>query len=133
MRRMFSAFLFIIVLSSTFIFASNPSEKDKLVVSQNTIQSLINGIESNNTGLKTSSAYMIGELKITSAVIPLMEMMRNDDSEEARIVAALSLYKIGTPLAMNAVRQAIRFDRSERVKRMCLKFYNDYLSKSQGI
>ena len=133
MRRMFSAFLFIIVLSSTFIFASNPSEKDKLVVSQNTIQSLINGIESNNTGLKTSSAYMIGELKITSAVIPLMEMMRNDDSEEARIVAALSLYKIGTPLAMNAVRQAIRFDRSERVKRMCLKFYNDYLNKSQGI
>ena len=133
MRRMFSAFLFIIVLSSTSIFASNPSEKDKLVVSQNTIQSLINGIESDNTGLKTSSAYMIGELKITSAVIPLMAVMRNDDCEEARIAAALSLYKIGTPLAMNAVRQAIRFDKSDRVKRMCLKFYNDYLNKSQGI
>ena len=118
MRRMFGAFLFIILLSSTSIFAGNPFEKDKLVVSQNTIQSLINGIESDNTGLKTSSAYMIGELKITGAVIPLMKVMRNDDCEEARIAAALSLYKIGTPLAINAVRQAIRFDESERVRKM---------------
>ncbi len=130
MKRMFIAFLFFLVLSSSFIYASNPSEKEKIVISQNTIQSLINGIESGNTGLKTSSAYMIGELKITNAVIPLMKVMREDANEEARIAAALSLYKLGTPLAMSAVRQAIRFDNSERVKRLCLRFYNDYRNRN---
>ena len=130
MRKVFSVFLLFIVLCSTSIFASNPPERDQLVISQNTIQSLINGIESDNTGLKTSSAYMLGELKITDAVIPLMKVMREDDNEEARIAAALSLYKLGTPLAMNAIRQAIRFDNSERVKKLCLRFYTDYLNKN---
>jgi len=130
MKRMLIAFLFFLVLSSSFIYAGNPTEKEKIAITQNTIQSLINGIGSDNTGLKTSSAYMIGELKITDAVIPLMKVMREDDNEEARIAAALSLYKLGTPLAMHAIRQAIRFDNSERVKRLCLRFYTDYLNRN---
>ena len=56
--------------------------------------------------------------------------MRDDENEEARIAAALSLYKLGTPLAMNAIRQAIRFDNSERVKKLCSRFYADYLSRN---
>jgi len=124
--------LFFLVLFSSFIFAGN-SAKGKIVISQNTVQSLLNGIESDNMGLKTSSAYMLGELKITNAVIPLMQMMRDGVTEEARIAAALSLYKLGTPMSINAIRQAIRFDNSERVKKMCLRFYSEYLNKNTGI
>ena len=133
MKRIFIVSLFLFSLSSSVVFAGNPPDKGKLVVSQNTIQSLINGIESQNTGLKTSSAYMIGELKITEAVIPLMKVMREDNNEDARIAAALSLYKLGTPFAMNAIRQAIRFDNSERVKKLCLRFYTDYLNRKSEI
>ena len=74
--------LFFLLIFSSFIFAGN-SAKGKIVITQNTVQSLLNGIESDNMGLKTSSAYMLGELKITNAVIPLMQMMRDGVTEEA--------------------------------------------------
>jgi len=60
-------------------------------------------------------------------------MMRDGVTEEARIAAALSLYKLGTPMSINSIRQAIRFDNSERVKKMCLRFYSEYLNKNTGI
>lgn len=95
-------------------------------IPQNTVESLLIGLNSDNIGLKSSSAYMIGELQISKAVIPLMKMLRESDNEDLRISAALALYKIGTPLAINAVKQAIKFDESERVSKHCASFYNDF-------
>ena len=56
-----------------------------------------------------------------------MKILREDKNEEVRIAAALALYKIGSPIAINAVKQSIRFDDSERVSKLCASFYNEYL------
>jgi HEAT repeat protein len=95
-------------------------------IEQNTIESLLIGLDSENIGLKSSSAYMIGELQLSQAIIPLMKMLRESKNEELRIVAALALYKIGTPMAIYAVKQASKFDDSERVSKHCASFYNDF-------
>ncbi len=95
-------------------------------VKQNTVESLLDGLNSENIGLKSSSAYMIGELQLSQAIIPLMKMLRESKNEDLRIVAALALYKIGTPMAIYAVKQAIKFDDSERVSKHCASFYNDF-------
>jgi len=39
----------------------------------------------------------------------------------------LALYKIGSPVAIYAVKQTIRFDQSERVSKLCASFYSNYL------
>ncbi len=52
-----------------------------------------------------------------------MRMLRNAEPEDARIMAALSLIKIGDARGIYAVKQAIRFDESERVRKMCAIFY----------
>jgi len=101
--------------------------KAKVKITQNTVSSLIEGLNSENLGLKSSSAYMIGELQLSKAVIPLMKILREDESDEMRIAAALALYKIGTPIAIHAVKQSIRFDDSERVSKLCANFYSEYL------
>lgn len=103
--------------------------KTKVNVTDNTVSSLIIGLSSDNIGLKSSSVYMIGELQLSKAVIPLMKILREDENEDMRITAALALYKIGTPLAINAVRQAINFDESERVSKHCANFYYEYARK----
>jgi hypothetical protein len=119
----------IILLLTLFVaeigFAS-PRSKTNLIVKQNTVESLLIGLNSDNIGLKSSSAYMAGELQITEAIIPLMKMLRESKNEELRIAAALALYKIGTPMAINAVKQAIRFDASQRVSKHCASFYYDF-------
>jgi hypothetical protein len=117
--------LFLILFVTAIIFPS-AGPKTNLIVKHNTVESLLIGLNSDNIGLKSSSAYMIGELKISRAVIPLMKMLHDSIDEELRIAAALALYKIGTPMAINAVKQAIRFDASERVNKHCARFYYDF-------
>jgi len=121
--------LLIITLSTTAFAGDNSTKKHEYT--QNTVSSLIEGLKSDNTGLKTSCAYLLGELKVTEGVIPLMRLLRNDECEQVRISAALSLYKIGTPISIFAVKQAIRFDESERVNKLAAKFYYDYLRSNQ--
>ena len=121
-----------IVLSpSLILLAESPNKKTQ--ISSNTVKSLLNGLASDNLGLKTSSAYMLGELKIKTAVIPLMRTLRNDKCDEAKIAAALALYKLGTSMSINALYQAYRFESCERVKRMCYRFYIDYMSAQNSL
>ena len=122
--------LILIITLFTTAFAGDNSTK-KYEYTQNTISSLIEGLKSDNTGLKTSCAYLLGELNVTEGIIPLMRLLRNDGSDEVRICAALALYKIGTPISIFAVKQAIRFDESERVSKLAAKFYYDYLRSNQ--
>jgi hypothetical protein len=70
---------------------------------------------------------MSGELRCERSIIPLMKMLHNSESEELRILAALSLYKIGDSRGIFAIKQSIKFDESERVQRMCIIFHNAYL------
>ncbi|MCU0405934.1 MAG: HEAT repeat domain-containing protein [Ignavibacteriaceae bacterium] len=106
-------FIFITVITTSDISA-RPKVKAK--ITDNTVASLVEGLNSENIGLRSSSAYMIGELQLSSAVIPLLRILHRDENEEMRIAAALALYKIGSPIAIHAVKQSIRFDDSERVK-----------------
>lgn len=118
------------LLISAFLISSlmaEPNPKRNMENHQNTISSLMIGLDSDNLGLKSSSAYMLGELKISESIIPLMKILRENENEEIRIAAALALYKIGTPMAIHAVKQSIRFDESKRVSTLCSNFYNKYL------
>ena len=123
-------FTFVVLMILTLYFsAANYAQKGKFFSENrtNTIATLLAGLESENTGLKSGSAYMLGELKVTSAVVPLMRVLHNDENTEVRIAAALALYKIGTPLSITAVKKASRFDESLRVKKLTQNFYADYL------
>ena len=122
--------LILIITLFTTAFAGDNSTK-KYEYTQNTVSSLIEGLKSDNTGLKTCCAYLIGELNVTEGIIPLMRLLRNDESDEVRICAALALYKIGTPISIFAVKQAIRFAESKRVSKLAAKFYYDYLRSNQ--
>lgn len=125
MKFLVTTLLLTTILISNSLATGNPNHRTE--IKQNTISSLINGLNSENLGLKSSCAYMLGELHLSTAIIPLMNILREDENEDLRIVAALALYKIGTPLAVNAVKQSVRFDDSERVSKHCASFYNEYL------
>jgi len=114
----------LLVLSCTAFAGDGKSEMN---VKESTIASLMEGLTSDNLGLKASCAYMLGELKVTEAIIPLMRILHNDVNEELRISAALALYKIGTPISIYAVKQAGRFDESARVNKLAQNFYTEYL------
>lgn len=130
LKATFLVILFLALFFGSFSYAGDKSET-QIKISENSIKSLLLGLTSDNLGLKTNAAYLLGEFRISEAVVPLMRVLRNDNSEEARIAAALALYKINTPLSINAVKQSVRFDESARVSKLAANFYNNYLLNKQ--
>ncbi len=95
-------------------------------LSQEAVHNYLNDLNSDNLGVRVSAAYFMGEYKVEEAVIPLMKMLNSENTEEARIIAALSLTKIGTGKAIYAVKQSAFLDDSQRVRNLCTIFYNSY-------
>ncbi len=112
--------------------ASSP-EKTKSNVSIEKIEdNLLEGLKSDNLGLRISTAYYLGEYKTERAVMPLIKMLHSEKEESARIQAALSLIKIGNAKGAYMVKQAAKFDDSKRVRNFCTKFYNAYLKMNKN-
>ena len=121
--------ILILILVSAQVFPQMVPDYERTAKSESCFNSLLSGIDSDNGGLQAGCAYMLGEVECDKGVIPLLRVLHNDKREEARIIAALSLYKIGDSRGIFAIRQAIRFDDSKRVRRLCKIFYNAYLLK----
>ena len=117
-------FVLSLIVLQLQVFAGDKISSDKKKIDKEVILNLLEGINSDNYGLRLSSAFYLGEYKAYEAVIPLMKMLHDEKKEEARIVAALSLMKIGSDKAVYAVKEASSLDDSKRVRRLCTLFYN---------
>jgi hypothetical protein len=120
--------IFAVSLILIFSFQILPQETAdaNLLAKEACFKTLHQGLSSDNLGLQASCTYMVGELCCKRSVICLMKLLHNSSSEELRILAALSLYKIGDSRGIYAIKQSIRFDESKRVQRMCEIFYKAF-------
>jgi len=91
---------------------------------------LLLGVKSNNVGLQTSSAYFLGEMKSNKAMIPLLKLVKNGKTEESRIIAALSLYKIESKIGMYRLKELAQTDESEMVRKVFDRLYRLHVSKN---
>jgi len=139
-------FAFIIfALSTSIVFANEPviptkansasTYNDFTVFSEEEYDqieaNMLAGIKSGNTGLQTSCAYFLGEMKSDRAMIPLLKLVTNGKTEEARIIAALSLYKIESNIGMYRLKKLSEtFEKSELVRKVFDRIYKVYISKN---
>lgn len=123
----------LIILSILFINSAILAEGEldpRIKAKYSTIEkNLLEGLKSDNEGLRISCEYYLGEMKSHKAVIPLMKILRDDPSYPARIVAALSLIKIDDPQGVFMVGRSIEFNTNESVRKMSKKFYFLHLLK----
>jgi len=122
-----------VVLIAVILFSANmysqPVPKRLIQMNETQItENLLTGMNSCNKGLCASCVYMIGDLCCKKGVIKLMSLLHNAECEEIRILAALSLCKIGDGRGIFAVKRAAIYDESERVKRLCGVFYKAFES-----
>ena len=125
-------YLLAVALATTLLFTSASfAEGNKNETQANTYETIelnrLIGLSSDNYGLKVSCAFNLGEMKSKKAVLPLLAMLRDGKTDEERIIAALSLMKIGDAQGVYMVSRAAKFNDSGRVRYICEKFYNGYL------
>ena len=121
------AIAMILILLTGQSFSGTMTKQDSAIERGET--NLMIALNSDNYGLKTSAAQILGDIKSDKAVIPLMRILHNSSDENMRVLAAYSLYKIQNRIGMYAVKQAIRFDDSKRVRKMCNNFYLDSIKQ----
>ncbi|NOX16722.1 MAG: hypothetical protein GXO87_00355 [Chlorobi bacterium] len=127
MKRIFVILALISVLFTGNIFSKDAVKPQKTTDVKIATDNLLRGVSSDNAGLRLSSAYFLGELKSEEALIPLMKMLRGDEKESGRIMAALSLFKLKSARAVYMLKREASFNSSERTREMCKKFYNAFL------
>jgi hypothetical protein len=98
------------------------SESKLAVVEEN----LIRGLKSDNTGLQTSCAYFLGEMNSSRSMIPLLKLAKKGSTEESRIIAGLSLYKIHSMIGMRQLKGLAKTDKSELVRKVFERIYKKY-------
>jgi len=132
MRKIYFLFLVsFLVLATTSITAKDITNAER-AAKEACYKTLLSGIDSENQGVQDGCSFMLGEVSCDKGVIPLLRILHNDKREEARILAALSLYKIGDARGIFAIKQAIRFDESDRVRRICNGFYLYYMNNKES-
>lgn len=125
-------YFFAVIILSTLLFTGYTfADVNKNVPEVNTYEAIelnrLIGLASDNEGLRVSCAFNLGEMKSKKAVIPLMQLLREGKTCEERIIAALSLVKIGDPQGVYMVSRLAKFHDCDRTRRMCEKFYNGFL------
>ena len=102
------------------------SEEEYMSIENN----LLIGIKSRNVGLQTSCAYFLGEMKSDLALIPLLKLARNGATEESRIIAGLSLYKIKSHIGLHILKGRAENDESELVRKAFDRLYKKYAAEN---
>lgn len=126
------------LLSTAFVFTNDinakglKSKKSKVVVekyelSENSVKSLIMGITSENQGLRKSAIFYAGQYKLEAAVDCLIEELQKEEDSSTKILIALSLYKIGNPIAIDYIKEVAAKDENENVKNMFSTIYSEFI------
>ena len=100
-----------------------------------TVENLTVAIKSDNTGLHTSGAIVLSDLIKESYIessdasltlIPLLKMLKNGETDEERIAAAVALYQLQDPVAIYQLRGVAVSDDNEKVASVCRNLYYSY-------
>lgn len=117
------AILLIVLIGLNF---QNSNAADKVSYHQYLIQSL----NDENIGRRASAAMLLGEQKTRLAVAPLLKMLQTDQDFRVRIVAAVSLYKLGDSSIVLKLKEVYQKEKNKTVKHVLTGIIHEFQIKN---
>ncbi len=121
------------LLVLTCSFSVNAQSSNYKNVTKNSIETLKQGIKSDNEGVRKSSIYMAGLYKIDEVVDVLVDQLHREKDSNTKVLIALALYNIGNPEGIDAVKDLSEKDQDLRVKRMSTAIYRAYTENYEDV
>ncbi len=84
----------------------------------------IAALSSDNLGIRQSAASYVAEYQLKGAVEPLIQILKSDKVESARMSAALALVTLDDVRARAAVEESVLYDGSDKVVKFCRSLLN---------
>lgn len=92
------------------IFALN------LAVFAESVDGLIKKLEDKKVEVRVTAAQKLGQEKVSQAIQPLVNMLKTDKQYNARIAAAVALYKIGDKSVLPVLKKVSKNDENKTVR-----------------
>ena len=108
---------------SSFLYSQTPIIQE-IELPEASIKSIVQGIKSENEGVKKSCIYFAGKYKIQEASKYLVEELTVLDDGELCSLLVWSLYQIGNESCFKELQEIVKNHDSEELKAFC-----SYLSK----
>ncbi|MBU2492413.1 MAG: HEAT repeat domain-containing protein [Bacteroidetes bacterium] len=103
---------------------------EKYQLKTNAVKSLLVGIKSENRGLRNSAIFYAGQYKLEEAFDYLIEELQKEEDPGTKILIALSLYKIGDPIAIEYIKDMVSNESNPKVKHMFSAIYDEFVINS---
>lgn len=110
---------------SSQAYANDPLDKthkdrpSKLVNWKIVESNYVRDLKSDNSGVRISAAYHIGEYHLEGAIGALKEVLTSDVHESARMASALALVRLGVPDAFEVLEIASKTNENAKVAQFC--------------
>lgn len=114
--KQFFTYLTLVLLTAVTLFAQAPKKLNN--IKEDHISNLVNGIKSNNDGLKRSAVYLAGKYGVVETSDALVERLNSEKNPQDRILIALALYRIGNQDAYEAIKELAKDDYNPKVRRI---------------
>ena len=120
------AILFVLLVSESFGQNQKVSELSK---HKYALQNLVNGIQSENKGVRESSIYLAGQYRFIDTEDALIEQLKVEKDSDIKVLIGLALFRMNSEKGMNELQRLASNDQNPRVRRMSMAIYNEYLDK----
>jgi HEAT repeat protein len=126
--------ILVLLTASAITKAASANEIDELKCKNKAVavKNLLEGIQSNNTGLMKSSVYYAGKYKVEETVPMLIKKLRVINDPGCKVLIALSLYQIGSEKGIDALYQFAKNEKNGHVRRMFNAICNEYMKLKGG-
>lgn len=115
------------------LFASfTNAQTSRLYFSDKEILNLVEGIKSNNLGLKRCSIYLAAKYQVAETVPAMVAEFKNEINPQNKVLIALALYQIGDESGIEAVYNASLSDENPKVRKTCFEVMN-YFKNAENV
>jgi K+ transporter len=121
-----AAILFVLLVTDSFGQNQKVSELSK---HKYALQNLVNGIHSENQGVRESSIYFAGKYRFIDTEDALIDQLKVEKEPDIKVLIGLALFRMNSNKGMNELQKLALNDDNPRVRRMSLAIYNEYLVK----
>ena len=108
---------------------SQPNSIKDITNNKYALVNLLNGIKSENDGVRRSSIYFAGKYRNSDTEQVLIEQLKEEQNPSNRILIALVLYKLGSADGLLEVKKLAANDDNQKVRTMSTHIYNEYLTR----
>ena len=120
--------IIIFLVVALFIGITNVTGQEKeIVLSKNSIESLANGIHSENNGLKKSSMQMVSRYKLKQVCPILIEQFANESEIGYKMLIAEVIYDVGCTEAIESFRTVLKDETIDELKYFCKMLHENYM------